>query len=164
MNNSESYPECNDQMWYDEFIFGVECMHSPRNAKLLWVRDYIVIKFSHSNYWPDVGSYSFDTLWIIHHSGQYELVLVGWDTFHSLEQRLLFDRSMIISSSLGDYKPQDIKFYSALAIKGAYSTSHIFHWKENMVESDSGNPIPGDHDWHSCGRLGGLVRIGDINI
>lgn len=49
MDNSESFPNCDNQWFLDENEFGTDCMYDPHNGRLAYGRNKIAVIFAHYN-------------------------------------------------------------------------------------------------------------------
>lgn len=89
-------------------------MYKPDSGKIIYGKGRICIAFAHYNHFDNYpnGTRNDHTadgiLTVSEDNGQNDLLASIWSCSHSLDQRLLYDGSIFIESSVGDAYPKNI--------------------------------------------------------
>jgi hypothetical protein len=176
MNNGDKPAKAKEQITFHDqkgkLAFGMEAMYRPDSGKLVIGRNRIALIFSHyNNFKAEMGGFQAhtgDSTVSFDMNGNNVLLGSGWGTSHSLDQKIIYDGLQFLTSALGDAYPQQIKFtvndgiHPSTFIDG--KTGQNNRYDINIKTHVIPGTIPGNGKGKSCGRLGGLHVIRDINF
>ena len=146
----------------NDFIYGLNAMYKPTNAKLAYGNDRINLIFAHYNHFGADGGHTGDTYYSFDLKCTKESVKYAWSWYssHSLIQSHIFDGKYFITATLGDAYPQG---FTITAVNCSYIND-----KEDTINYNSNQTIvksfPGNFGGNSLGRLGGIMQFDDYYV
>jgi uncharacterized membrane protein YgcG len=171
MNNGNTPVKFTDQTsFFDNngvILSGQEAMFSASTGKLAYGRGRYGLLFAHYNAFGTAQArddHQGDTFF----TADYTATQFGygwtWKTSHSLQQTILYSGKYLITASLGDVFPENIKV--CLIDQTTFTTTYDAVNKGNFEHPTYcldivNGKICGDGGGKTCGRIGGLVQSGD---
>ena len=166
MNNGANPTTTKDAIVFkdsnDNYLYGLNAMYNPTNAKLAYGNGRINLIFAHYNYFSDSGGHTGDTYYSFDTKGSKETVKYAWTwlSSHSCIQAHFFDGKYFITAAVGDAYPMGMTI-TAVDTSSISDDKNYITYKSNqsIIKSFKGNM-----SGNSLGRLGGIMKFDDFYV